>query len=80
MTEFRSTQERVAFYLKQMEKAMPEIKGQIKVYEEAVKAGSRRKSKHMAPQRWLHFGSQFPQFEHNKRESKPFVVSGFSAF
>lgn len=43
MTEFRSTQERVAFYLKQMEKAMPEIKRQIKVYEEAVKAGSRRK-------------------------------------
>lgn len=45
MTEFRSTQERVAFYLKQMEKAMPEIKRHIKVYEEAVKAGSRRKSK-----------------------------------
>lgn len=35
---------------------------------------------HMAPQRWLHFGRQYPQFEHDKRESKPFVISGFSAF
>ena len=45
MTEFQSTQERIAFYLKQMEKAMPEIKRQIKVYEEAIKSGKRRKNK-----------------------------------
>jgi hypothetical protein len=45
MTEFQSTQERITFYLKQMEKAMPEIKRQIKVYEEAIKSGKRRKNK-----------------------------------
>lgn len=45
MTEFSSTEERIAFYLKQMEKAMPEIRRQIKVYEEAIKSGKRRKNK-----------------------------------
>ncbi len=44
MTEFSSTEERVAYYLKQMDKAMPEIKRQIKVYEEAVKSSKRKKS------------------------------------
>jgi hypothetical protein len=42
MTNFSSTQERIAYYLKRMEKAMPEIKKQIKVYEAAVKSGKTR--------------------------------------
>jgi hypothetical protein len=45
MTDFKNTEERISFYLKQMEKAMPEIKRQIKVYEEAVKSGKKRKNK-----------------------------------
>lgn len=43
MTEFQSTQERIAFNLKQMEKALPEIKRQIKVYEQAIKSGKQNK-------------------------------------
>ncbi len=39
MTDFSSSQERIAYYLKRMENAMPEIKKQIKVYEAAVKSG-----------------------------------------
>ena len=42
MTQFSSTEERIAYYLKQMEKAMPEIKEQIKVYEAAVISGKTR--------------------------------------
>lgn len=45
MTEFQNTEVRITFYLKQMEKAMPEIQRQIKVYEEAIKSGKRRKNK-----------------------------------
>ena len=45
MNHLSSTEERIAFYLKQMEKAMPEIKRQIKVYEDAIKSGKRRKNK-----------------------------------
>ncbi|MEN9345511.1 MAG: hypothetical protein RLZZ60_980 [Bacteroidota bacterium] len=45
MTEFSSTKERIAYYLNQMEKAMPEIQRQIKVYESAVKSGNLKKSK-----------------------------------
>ena len=39
MIHFSSTEERVAYYLKRLEKAMPEIKKQIKVYEDAIKYG-----------------------------------------
>jgi hypothetical protein len=49
MTEFQSTQERITFYLKQMEKAMPEIRRQIKVYEEAVKSGKRNTKPTIVP-------------------------------
>jgi len=45
MTEFSSTEERVAFYLQQMKKAMPEIKRQIKVYEDSVRSGKSKKNK-----------------------------------
>lgn len=43
MTDFKSTEERIAFYLKQMKKAMPEIRRQTKVYEEAIKSGKSNK-------------------------------------
>lgn len=43
MTDFKSTEERIAFYLKQMKKAMPEIRMQIKVYEDAIKSGKLNK-------------------------------------
>jgi hypothetical protein len=49
MTEFSSTEERIAFYLKQMEKAMPEIRRQIKVYEEAVNSGKRNTKPTVVP-------------------------------
>ena len=49
MTEFSSTEERIAFYLKQMEKAMPEIRRQIKVYEEAIKSGKRNTKSNIVP-------------------------------
>jgi LPS sulfotransferase NodH len=39
MIQFSSTEERIAYFLKRMEKAMPEIEKQIKVYEAAVKSG-----------------------------------------
>lgn len=44
MTHFSSTEERIAYYLKRMEKAMPEIQKQIKVYEAAVKSGKTKSS------------------------------------
>jgi hypothetical protein len=45
MPESTSTEERIARYLNQMQKAMPEIRRQIKVYEKASLAASgKRKS------------------------------------
>ena len=44
------TDKRVAFYLKQMKKAMPKIKREIKVYQEAVKTGTVIQSPKPAPQ------------------------------
>ncbi|MCX8483696.1 MAG: hypothetical protein ORO02_00610 [Bacteroidia bacterium] len=45
MTHFSSTEERIAYYLKRMEKAMPEIQKQIKVYENAIKSGKTKSPK-----------------------------------
>jgi|LauGreDrversion4_2_1035121.scaffolds.fasta_scaffold567505_1 hypothetical protein len=39
MIRFENTEARIAFYLKQMQMAMPEIKRQIEVYQAATKSG-----------------------------------------
>jgi hypothetical protein len=50
MKDFSNTQKRVAFFQKQLEKAMPAVRQQIKVYESHVKTGTTNKSPLVAPQ------------------------------
>lgn len=44
MIKYSNTDVRVADILKRMQKAMPEIKRQIEVYNKRIKSGSRLKS------------------------------------
>lgn len=50
MLNATETQTRVIFYLKQMRKALPEIKRQLAVYEKAKKEGTLVKNPKPAPQ------------------------------
>lgn len=50
MIDFSNSEVRVAFFLKQMKKAMPEVKRQIEVYEKALKNGTLIKNPKPAPQ------------------------------
>jgi len=50
MKNFSNTEKRVAFFQKQLEKAMPAVRQQIKVYESHVKLGTTNKSPQVAPQ------------------------------
>jgi hypothetical protein len=50
MIDFSNTKTRVAFFIEQMKKAMPEVKHQIEVYENALKTDTLVKSPKTAPQ------------------------------
>lgn len=50
MKDFSNTEKRVAFFQKQLEKSMPAVRQQIKVYESHVKLGTTNKSPLVAPQ------------------------------
>lgn len=50
MKQPSATEKRIAAYLQQMQKAMPEVRKQIAVYEKALKNGTLIKSPKPAPQ------------------------------
>ena len=50
MESFSNTEKRVVFFQKQLEKAMPAVRQQIKVYESHVKSGNTNKAPKVAPQ------------------------------
>jgi len=50
MKDISNTTERVQFALKQMEKAMPNIRAQVALYEKNVRLGKDQKKPSIAPQ------------------------------
>jgi hypothetical protein len=50
MLDLSNTKTRVAFFIEQMKKAMPSVKHQIEVYENALKTNTLVKSPKPAPQ------------------------------
>ncbi len=50
MKESSTIDKQIAHLLKQMEKAMPEVRRQVEVYEKNLKAGNINKSPQIAPQ------------------------------
>lgn len=50
MKDITNTSERVQFALKQMEKAMPNVKQQVALYEKNIRLGKDQKNPSIAPQ------------------------------
>ena len=50
MKDISNTTERVKFALKQMEKAMPDVRQQVALYEKNVRLGKDQKKPCIAPQ------------------------------
>ena len=50
MKDITNTSERVQFALKQMEKAMPNVKQQVALYEKNIRLGKDQKTPSIAPQ------------------------------